>query len=655
MSTIPAKIDVNIIPGVVTAGGAALAIIGLALDDTTRIPIAPLGATKAFPDLTTVQDYFGTGSKQDTFAQKYFAGFIGRTAVPASLLFTQYPKAAVAAYLRGNGASLTLTAMQALTGSLTVIMDGYTHVISSISLSSYNSFSAAAAGIQAAFTDPTEASFTGQLGATFTGSQSGMTLTVASITGTINIGDVISGTGVAVGTTITAFGTGTGGNGTYTTSASGTASTAACVAASTVLDVTVNTDHGIAVGQTLAGSGVTGSPLIQSQISGTTGSVGLYRISGTAQQVASEAMTAIATAPVVTYDSLASSFLITSGITGAPSTAAYATGTLAAPLFLTLATGAVLSQGAAATTPAAFMNAVIAQNQNWVSFTTDFDPDGGSGNTQKIAFAAWNNSVPEQFMYVMWDEDITPTITSPAVASAGYIVNNLEYEGIAPIWEPTNLDHAAFLMGMVASIDFAATNGRITTKFRTQAGIVPGVTDEATAVNLSANGYNCVGAVATASQQFIYFRNNQISGQFKWIDSYINQIWLNSAFQTTLLSLLTGVGSIPYNPVGYSMIEAVLTGGADTPVQLPPASPVAAALNFGAIRPNVPLSALQAVEVNTAAGLKIDGILSTRGWYLQVLPPTAQVRAARGTPICNFWYTDGQSVQQITMASIEVE
>jgi hypothetical protein len=51
----------------------------------------------------------------------------------------------------------------------------------------------------------------------FTGSISGTTLTVTAIdTGIIEVGTVLSGTGIAVGTLITALGTGTGGLGTYT-------------------------------------------------------------------------------------------------------------------------------------------------------------------------------------------------------------------------------------------------------------------------------------------------------------------------------------------------------------------------------------------------------------------------------------------------------
>jgi hypothetical protein len=54
---------------------------------------------------------------------------------------------------------------------------------------------------------------------------SGTTLTVGgTVTGTFAVGMVLSGTGVTAGTTITALGTGTGGAGTYTVSASQTVS-----------------------------------------------------------------------------------------------------------------------------------------------------------------------------------------------------------------------------------------------------------------------------------------------------------------------------------------------------------------------------------------------------------------------------------------------
>ena len=61
-------------------------------------------------------------------------------------------------------------------------------------------------------------------GSSVTGSIAGTVLTVTSVTsGTITVGQPISGTGITAGTYITAFGTGTGGAGTYTVNTSQTA------------------------------------------------------------------------------------------------------------------------------------------------------------------------------------------------------------------------------------------------------------------------------------------------------------------------------------------------------------------------------------------------------------------------------------------------
>ena len=69
-------------------------------------------------------------------------------------------------------------------------------------------------------------------GATFTGSIATTVLTITGTpTGVIQVGMLISGTGVTAGTTITALGTGTGGTGTYTVSVSQTVASTTITAA----------------------------------------------------------------------------------------------------------------------------------------------------------------------------------------------------------------------------------------------------------------------------------------------------------------------------------------------------------------------------------------------------------------------------------------
>ncbi|KVV57929.1 hypothetical protein WT27_23655 [Burkholderia territorii] len=572
--SIPASLIASVTPSVISAGGSALDLVGIMLTTNTRVPV---GTVPTFPTQAAVAAYFGSASTEAQLAAIYFNGFDNSNVKPGSLGFMQYPTAPVKAYLRGGSlAAMTLAQLQALSGSLTVNVDGFPRTAASINLSSASSFSAAAASIQTALnaTPPTPAVVTGSI--------AGTTLTVSAVTsGTLAIGQVLSGTGVTAGTKITGFLTGTGGTGTYTVDQS--------------------------------------------------------------QTVASTSITAAAAAVTVTFDSTSSAFVITSGISGAPSTAAFATGTLAATLDLTQATGAVLSQGAAASTPSGAMNALTKITQNWVSFMTTFDPDNGVGNTQKMAFATWTSQQNNRYLYAAWDTDQSPTTTVPATSSLGYLVNQSNMSGVVPIYQDIN--QAAFLMGAIASIDFTETNGRITLAFKSQSGLAATVTDATTYQNLVANGYNCYGAFATANDQFTFFTPGQIAGQYDWIDAYIDQIWMNNQFQLGIMTGLTQSKSVPYNAVGDATIESWLM---DTVNQ---------AVNFGAIREGVQLGAAQVQQVNTAAGLKIDGVLSSRGWYLQVLASkaTAQTRAARQSPPCTFWYMDGGSVQQLNLASVMVQ
>lgn len=570
---IPASQIVAVTPSVLSAGGSALDLNGVLLTANTRVPI---GQLLSFPSSSAVSAYFGATSQEAALAAIYFLGFDNSNVKPGAMLFWQYVwQNPVAAYLWGGSiAGLGLAQLQALSGSLTVSINGSPVTASSINLAAATSFSNAAAIIQAAL------NIEGPQAAQVTGAISGTTLTISAVTtGAVAVGDYLSGAGISPGTYITALGTGTGGVGAYTISAS--------------------------------------------------------------QTVSSESMTVFA--PAVSYDSISGGLFLYSGTTGATSTIGYATGTLAASLNLTQATGAVLSQGAALSTPAAAMTALAAISQDWASFMTAFEPV----TADKEAFASWCNGQNNRFLYAMWDTNIVNTESngpSPAVSA----INAAADSGVAMIYSNPSVDTiggeiAAFLMGAVASIDFTETGGRATMKFKSQSGLAAQVTDGTSAAYLQGYDINFYGDYTTANDSFVFFSPGAVSGPFKWIDSYVNQIWLNNQFQLALMVLLTTVKSIPYNNPGYALIAAEC------------ADPIDEADNFGAFEPGVTLSQGQIAEVNNSAGLNIAPILQQRGWFLQVQDAPPQVRAARGSPPCTFWYVDGGSVQQIALASIEVQ
>lgn len=407
------------------------------------------------------------------------------------------------------------------------------------------------------------------------------------------------------------------------------------------MTVTGVTSGIVGPGETVTGSGVAANTIITQQISGAPGGTGVYLVS-VSQNINSEPMTGVATPVTVTYDSVSGALVITSGVTGAISTIGYASGGLASPLGLTQLTGAVLSQGAAAATPAAFMSGIILTTTNWGSFMTIFNPDVPGSAVNKLAFAQWTSQQDNEYCYVAWDTDVNPQINNQATSSFGNQLIQAGYSGTCAVWEPTNLHHAAFVCGAIASINFNQTNGRATLAFKNQSGLTPAVTDPTSAANLQANGYNYIGAYATATQSFNFFYPGSVSGPFKWLDSYVNQIWLNSSFQAALITLLTNMPSIPYNTAGYSAISTAL------------ATPIAAGLNFGAYRPGVTLSGAQIAAVNAAAGANIAPTLQAQGWYLQISPASPPARQARTTPPMNFWYMDGESVQQMQLASIDL-
>jgi len=660
MSTIPASEIVQVNPAVLPAGGRALDINGVILTHSTRVPI---GAVQPFATADDVSDYFGGSSQEADLADNYFNGFENSSIKPAQVFYTQFNPTAVPAYLRGGTISgITLQQLQLLSGTLILTVDGYLRTSASISLAAATSFSSAAALIQAGFvgTEPTAATVTGSIGpgtASLNGYIDGNILTATTVTGTLRVGGSVGGSGVAVGTRITGQLSGVdGAAGTYAVSISQTVPATAMTLTFGILTVASVASGFVDTGQTVTGTGgggVTAGTIITAGLSGT-GGTGTYIVapSGT---VSSTTLVLKATPLTVTYDSTSNSFLLTSGVAGAASTVTFATGTLAASINFTQAEAAVLSQGANPAIPGTFMDSITDVTQNWATFMTAFDPDSGSGfNTQKLLFAQWTAESNNRYAYVCWDPDEGPAATNPDVASLGWLLNQSNSSGTFLFGQgvgasngagdavPVTANYAAFICGAAASINFEQFNGRTTFAFRVQSGLFPTVTDATSANNLLQNGYNYYGAYATANDDFIWVYNGQISGEFLWMDSYINQIWMNNAFQLALMVLLKSAKSIPYNTAGYSLISAALL------------DPILAAVNFGAIRPGITLSESQAAQVNSQAGVKIDDILNRQGWYLQVRDASPQVRQARGTPPCTFWYMDGQSVQRIVLASIEL-
>lgn len=552
----------------------------------TQDPSIPIGRGQSFPNLPAVESWFGAEAPESILAGKYFPGNVGASGSPSALWFFQYNIAAVAAYERGGPLLGGAAGLTALQGlNGTVIATIDGRTITSANIN----LAAATSFSNAAALIQTGLETTGN---TFTGqaSLSGSVMTVtATTTGRLHVGDLPVGTGITGGTSILSFG---------------------------------NYDP-------------------------TTG-VGTVNLSAAATTESSEAIT-VTYLPTVTFDALRQAMVITSPTTGVNSLVNFAAGTIATGLKLTSATGAVLSQGAAATTPTPALNALIASTTNFASFMTVWEADVDTA----LGFANWVSTVnaagPDRFLYAEWDSNAAETVGS-APDSFGAQVTALEYDGSVPIYDTTAGQKAAFLGGLLASINFNVPNARLTAAFKKQAGLAPDITDATSAANLAGtpygsggNGYNFYGAFGTATTNFNWFMPGSMPGDWKWIDPYWNQIAMGQDFILALATLEDNSPSLPYTTPGNTLIRSTI------------APTVQKYLTFGAIRAGVPLSATQAAEVDSEAGVTISTVLSTLGWYLQILPATAEVRGIRGSPPMKFWYTDGGSIQSLMLATVDVQ
>ena len=657
---IPAAQVVSVTSSVLPAGGNALDLIETVLTQNWRVPI---GSVYQFSGPTAIGAFFGQNTTQEGIGSVYFNGFDNSNVKPGMQNWFRYAEDDVAAWLTGGPFILTLAQMQALSGTLSIVIDGVAKS-GSPDLSSATSNSNAAQIIQDALsiTGETGASITAAIGATFTGNSSGTNLTTTSVTGYIHtaadgsgIVTTVTGTGISGTVTLLSQTSGTqGGAGVYVTSASTTCSNASVTAKCTAIDVSDVASGTLGTGQLLAGSGVTADTYLGAQVSGTTGGIGIYLIT-ISQEVASESMTT--TWPAILFDSVSGAFVINSGTTGVGSTMAFATGTISAALNLTQATGAVLSQGAAATTPSAAMNAIIAITQNWVTFQTDWEPN----DTEKEGFAAWasgqNGGTINRYGYLMWEtSDLDVEQGGPSVPVA--YINAGQLSGTVMIYQNPAIttlpgEKAAFMAGMVASIDYTEENGDATFAFKAQSGLLPDITNGNIAAILAGDpqqdgeygyGINFYGTYTTANEAFIWWQRGLISGPYTWADDYFNQIWLNNQCQLALMVFLSSVKSVPYAAPGYAQVKATLL------------DPIQQAIDFGMIVPGTELSESQISQINTAAGNSQAAVtVQNQGYYLQIKPGIAQIRAARSSPPMTLWYSTGGSIQAMNLASVQAQ
>lgn len=341
----------------------------------------------------------------------------------------------------------------------------------------------------------------------------------------------------------------------------------------------------------------------------------------------------------VVYSSATKGLIVTSPTTGSTSSVGFATGLLATDLRLSTEEGAVQSPSTAGQTLTDLLNTLRDQNNAFCSVFFSWTPT----NEERLELAAWATSMKEDVCVIINDVD-NAAITQSSGQSFAEKMQVSSYSGIVPVYK--NLELCALFASIPASWDFEKTNGRWTFAFKKSSLVDSNITDKSQFDALVANGYNFSTVLASGTTEFKWSYNGTIISAYGWLDSWFCQIWMRRSMQRSYATCLESKGTIPYNNSGQSILRTAVFPSINS------------FLNFGAIAPGISLSSSQVVELKNQ-GLSQDQIntITTVGYYLliDVTGTSAQKRAKRLSPTMGFWYTDGESIQQIIQDSIGIQ
>lgn len=348
-------------------------------------------------------------------------------------------------------------------------------------------------------------------------------------------------------------------------------------------------------------------------------------------------LTAAGAGVTVDYNSVNDAFTITSTAVGEQESITVPTGTAAVALGFNEETTTV-SAGEDATDAVGSMTNLTRQFQNFVTFTTLAE----AADADALALASWVSAQANagtMYLYVCWDSSKANLDATNTTVIAEQI-KALNATGTCVVYPSYNI--AAFVMGTAASIAWDQTNGTITFAFKAQSGLAADVTDTQHSVALLAHGVNFVGNYATRNDNFVFFYNGQMFGEWAWIDTYLNACYLCNKLQVQLMAMFTSNRRIPYTSAGYALIR---NNCRDV---------IEAAINNGVINIGVSISNAQKSQLTSELGGDFSDEIYNTGYYLQILDATAQARQQRVSPPCNLVYTYGGAVQRLTVPAIAV-
>ena len=352
-----------------------------------------------------------------------------------------------------------------------------------------------------------------------------------------------------------------------------------------------------------------------------------------------------------TFDVITNSFTISNGIVDTTVNYILASGSGStdqlAQRMKIIPEDATLSQGMPVMTPQDNMNAIIEQTTNFVGFTYNFDVTGDTNYSTIVGLTNWvetQKAANNLYAFFAWSTDpnllVSPQSTSTyayylaengygTINSSGQITFNTNIAACAG-----GIDFVSALMGTGASINYNGINSVLSFANKTYSGITPLVTTQTQYNATLLNGLNFYASFSSRNNQFLWSETGSFGGSFLWLDNLYNQAWLSDAIQVAQANLLGSLLKLSFNNLSTlkSVTLQVLSQG----------------LTNGVVEPGNTFSSSQIAQLISEAGVDISSSLTNSGYYVQIVPPSASVRQARGPVQQNTWYTNGGAVIKIS-------
>ena len=343
------------------------------------------------------------------------------------------------------------------------------------------------------------------------------------------------------------------------------------------------------------------------------------------------ALQAALTGVTVAWNATAAQYAIKSATTGESSSVGYASGKIATALKLTQAGGAKSSSGTGTMTLAQVMDHVVDTDQNWFGFASA----QALTNEQQLELAKWGAGQDAGNRYLF-----AASLSNGVESTLFDECTQNNYGGVFIMrGEPKN---AFSVIAWAAGLDFTATNGRVSYKFRQFTGMSDQVDSLKVANALEAAGVNYYGNYSSNKVLKNYAATGVITGQFKWVDTFLDQVWLKANLISAFANLFTNNQSYSFTEAGYTAVKAA----AQDPLQQ--------AINFGAIRKGVTLDQSQIQIINQQVGKDISGSLFSDGYYFHIPNQPGSNRIERTLKGAVLFWTDGQLIQSLNLQSTTV-